>query len=171
MAMAHGKSKVSRVVLFSRVSVGMTRNSFHDPFMGFLGVLLHHVVKPNHLAAHDCSEASLMDFSCQVGVGPAGMVSRYVDARVFLVPGREFVIDVRLDGPQVASHKVDNSRNLVFAVCRQFRSAGIAYKLGIASLTSVYQENLDPKVCIADAEQDNFVGFVKLEKVIPEIAN
>lgn len=132
---------------------------------------LHHVVEPNHLAAHHRSEAPLVDFSCQVGVGPAGMVSRHVDTRVFLVPRREFVVNVRLDGPQVASHKVDNSRNLVFAVCRQFRSAGMAYKLGVASLTSVYQENFNSKICIADAKQDNFVGFVKLEKVIPEIAN
>lgn len=47
----------------------------------------------------------------------------------------------------------------------------MAYKVGVASLTSVYQENFNSKVCIADAKQDNFVGFVKLEKVIPEIAN
>jgi hypothetical protein len=99
------------------------------------------------------------------------VVSRHVDARVVLVPRREFVVNVGFYGSQIASHKVDNTRDLVFAIWRQLTLAGINYRLGMASLTSVYQKNLHPKVCVADAKQDNFVGFVKLEKVVPEIAN
>lgn len=38
-------------------------------------------------------------------------------------------------------------------------------------LTSVDQEHLYPEVCIARTNQEDLVGVVELEKVVPEVAD
>jgi hypothetical protein len=44
------------------------------------------------------------------------MVVGDIDLRVLLVPGRELLVDVRLDGAQGAVDKVDDARDAVFDV-------------------------------------------------------
>lgn len=98
------------------------------------------------------------------------MIASDVYARVFLVPGRELIVNVRLDRPQVASHKVYYARNSEFAVC--WRLAPVFGVPGqMVGLTPVDQKHLDPKICVSHTQQENLVRVVQLQEVVPNIAD
>jgi hypothetical protein len=38
-------------------------------------------------------------------------------------------------------------------------------------LTSVYEKNFDSKICIANAHDENVIGIVKLQVIVPQVTH
>jgi hypothetical protein len=70
-----------------------------DPLAALLSVPRQHVVQPRHLALPHAAEAILADLLRGLGIRPAGVVWRHIDARVRLVPMRQLRVSLRFDGP------------------------------------------------------------------------
>lgn len=145
------------------------RFPFH-PLLDLLRAGRHHAVQPVGRALYDRAEPALVNLARKVGVAPARMVRGHVDARVLPVPGRQLRVNVRLDGAEGAVDEVNHTAHPIFAVCESRVSNRLPFPSNVMDTlahTSIDQQHLYSQISVPDSHQEDFVGIVRLEIVVP----
>jgi hypothetical protein len=145
-----------------------------------------HPIQPHNITLLDLPEAILAYPLCILFVLPAGMVGCDVDARMRLVPGRQVGVCLGADGAQGARDEVEDGADFGLAFCRK-ESALVGFRMmgwegrgkrerergkggRGGRLTSGGEKHFYTQVRISDAHEDDVVGFVAFEIVVPEVA-
>jgi hypothetical protein len=103
------------------------------------------------------------------------MVGSDVDARVRLVPGGQVGVSLGADGAQGAGDEVEDGADFGLAFCGRGELVGLGIWMGRMGgregLTSGCEKHFYAEVGISYAHEDDVVGFVAFEVIVPEIAD
>lgn len=138
-------------ILIQAQLLEMLSHDLRDPVSRNRLIELHHVRKARDLADAGGAEAALADLLHAFGISPAGVIRSDPDVGVLLVPRREMRVGLGFDGAEGAGNKGENAGD-----------AGPSVAGG--------EELLDADIGVADADEDNAVGVIEADVVVPEVA-